>query len=59
LLRICVAAEIGDKTKDLVDVTVVQNRFLESEIEESPPIIDVGEQFLAGSLAKRCHRRAT
>jgi hypothetical protein len=40
-------------------VTVVQNRFLESEIEESPPIIDVGEKFLAGSLAKRCHRRAT
>jgi len=26
---------------------------------ECPPIIDVGEQFLAGSLAKRCHRRAT
>jgi site-specific recombinase XerD len=39
--------------------TVVQNRFLESEAEECPPIIDVGEKFLAGSLAKRCHRRAT
>jgi hypothetical protein len=27
---------------------------LQSEIRGVPPIIDVGEPFLAGSLAKRC-----
>ena len=37
-----------------ISFTLVQNRFLQSEIRECPPIIDVGEPFLAGSLAKRC-----
>ena len=39
--------------------TSVQNRFLQSEIEECPPIIDVGEQFLGGNSPNAAHRRAT
>ena len=36
-----------------VGITLVQNRFLQSEIGGCPPII-VGEQFFCGSLGTRC-----